>query len=528
MELSKDYLYNREKIVLLICDFYETLQIPNTFYEIKDNLALFPVANIPLIEYILANLIDQNFKNVIITGKNIESVIKHIKTTKFIKYMNIRVLKSNGSCLGDIFREIHSFEYEFWDLIVMYANHYTNIPLGKLIQKHRKATDTIMSILVHKIETNDIHTHVYVTKDNSICNYEKVQGNKLNSQEILSLVKDKKTLQIATCYSGPTVAVISNQVFSIFNENFDYENLGDFVSGMLSSGLYNYKFQLITQDQFERGNQNVCAHSAYGDDKADVSQELYYSREIITLLDYFKINNDVLKMSSKVFRMPQAPDFVKGDVKKVHNIENSVIGEKSSVEGKLKNCIVWENCHIVDDFDDFIIITNGKMYNMFHLEMDAVIEEKEEMESEVQMEKKETFFDDFTDYLMSVSKILDPNDINPNGVFKQISLLRIVWNASKQEVIEAFAFFFIESLDIDNLENSISKACAFFPVLVEFIQMIEDQELLLECMHWNLHEVEFGLKTQIFFNYAFLMVEAGIIDKLVVKKYNKMYKNGQF
>lgn len=542
MDLSKDYLYNREKIVLLICDFYETSQMPDSMFEIKDNIALFPVANIPLVEYILTNLMDQQLKNVIIAGKRIESIVEHIKTTKFFKYMNIRVLKSSGKCLGDIFREIYTCEYEFWDLVVMYANHYTNISFGKLISRHRRAKDTIMTVFTHKIDTNDIHTHIYATKNGDICYYQKISGNRANSEDMLSILKESRSFYVHTCYSGPTIAVISNQIFSIFTDNFDYENLGDFIAGMIASGVYSYKFQMVTQEDLKKPyvtnhhkpveseqyyEEDPCLPGCLDTEGSDSEPECYYSKEVITLFDYFRINDDVLKMSSSVFRLPQTPNFVKGYVKKLHKIENSVVGEKSSVEGSLRNCIVWENCHVVNDLDDFIIITDGRMFNVFHLECEARIESPEASPQE-QPHRKETFFDDFNDYLNSLIDSPDFDELSAEDVFKQISLLRIVWNASRQEVIEAFAFFFIEIIDFEDLEGSISKASWFFGILPEFVQTMDDQELLMECMHWNLHEVEFGLKTQIFFNYAFLLVEGGIIEKAVVKQFNKMHKSGTF
>lgn len=343
MNLSKDYLYNREKIVLLVCDFYETSQIPQTMFEIKDNLALFPVANIPLVEYILTNLMDQQLKNVIIAGRKIESIIEYIKTTKFFKIMNIRVLKSNGKSLGDIFREIHDCEYEFTDLIIMYANHYTNIPLSRLVKRHRRAKDTMMTIFTHKIDSNDVHTHIYATKNGQICYYEKACGGRISSEDMMASLRKHKSFYVYSCYSGPTMAIISNPIFSIFTDNFDYETLGDFISGVIASGIYNYKFQMVTQEDIEKPYINnpqaslesgeyyegdpISAH--HSDIRGvDGNPECHYSREIITLLDYFKINDDVLKMSSSVFRMPQTPNYVKGQVKKLHNIENSVIGEK--------------------------------------------------------------------------------------------------------------------------------------------------------------------------------------------------------
>jgi len=540
MDLSKDYLYNREKIILLVCDFYETSQIPKNMFEIKDNLALFPVANIPLVEYILTSLMDQQLKNVIITGNKIESIVEHIKTTKFMKLMNIRVLKSNGKCIGDLFREIYNTGYEFWDLVVMYANHYTNVPISQLIKQHRKAKDTIMTVFTHKSDTNDTHTHIYATQGKEIRYYEKVLGSRVNSEGMMEALRNNKSLYIFTWFSSPTIAVISGPIFSIFSDNFDYETLGDFMAGMLASGLYNYNFQMVSQDEIRRTCIQPTRSSApcsleenrpvlYLEEKMiEDGPECSYSKEIITLLDYFKINDDVLKMSSSVFRLPQTPNYVKGHIKKMHRIENSVIGERSEVEGGLRNCIVWENCHVLADLDDYIIVTDGSMFNVFHLELNVEAEEEEDVPTPCPYKKAETFFDDFTECLNSVVDSSDFEKTDFDEIFKQISLLRIVWNASRHEVIEAFAFFFVEIIDSNDLESTVSKGSEFFGILAEFVQTMDDQELLMECIHWNLHDTEFGLKTQIFFNYAFLLVERGIVERSVVKSFNKMHKSGTF
>ena len=51
MELTKEFLYTKDKHILLICDYYRTPQIPQIIYEIKNNIATFPIFNLPLIEY---------------------------------------------------------------------------------------------------------------------------------------------------------------------------------------------------------------------------------------------------------------------------------------------------------------------------------------------------------------------------------------------------------------------------------------------------------------------------------------------
>lgn len=542
MELSKDYLYNREKIILLICDFYETLEIPSSIFEIKDNLALFPVANIPLIEYILTNLYDQNFKNVIITGANIDSIIKYIKSTKFLAHMNIRTLKCNGTNLGDVFREIDCFGYDIGDVAVMYANHFTNIPLAKLFKKHKKSKDTALTLFVHNRDTNDLNTHIYVTKDNQVVFYEKTKENTISTEEIELCARKYKSVDVSTCFSAPTFAIVSKSVFTMFTDNFDFATLGDLLIGVFASGIYGYKFKMITQNEIEANYKDrmqiSSTYSEYieGDSYSSVytetcytssEPEQIYSREINTLLDYFHLNNDVIQMSASIFRLQKVPEFLQGKTNFEKKVHNSVVGALSKIEGSLSNCVVWENCHVVDDVSNLIIFDNERIFDLTHLESDLA-QDSSDTKTSQEEKKRETFFDDFSDYLSSCVTEKDLMNINLEDVFKQISLLRIVWNASKQEVIEAFAFFFIDFLDLNNLEDSISKASVFFGVLGEFIETYEDQDLLMECMHLNLHDLPFDVKTQIFFNYIFLFVESGIVDKSIAKKYNRMHKAGLF
>lgn len=540
MELSKEYLYERNKIVLLICDFYQTIQIPSSIFEVRDNMALFPVANVPLIEYILTNLLDQNFRNVIIAGTNIDNIVNHVKTTKFIEHMNIRIFKSSGENTGDLFRELHDLGFEFWDLVVMFANHYTNIPLAKLIKRHRKINNAMMTLFTHDAETNDIMSHVYATIDGNLCHYEKTEMEKVDSSSIMNFLPEHEEVDIATLSSGPTIAVVSNIVFSIFADNFDYATFEDLIVGILASGIYDFKFQVVTQEDLQN-KCTCCVDKVNGCEDPDIFIETcfedagsssYYSKEIVTLLDYYKINDDVLKLSSSVFKMTQTPNFLKGRVDKIHCIENSVIGEKSSIEGNLKNCIVWENCHVVEDFCDYIIFTDGTMFDVFHLEVgesQRILKQQQASEASEQPKKNETFFDDITEYLISILENPNYDQVNLDDVNKQISLLRIVWNASRNELIEAFAFFFIECVDPKNLDESVLKTTTFFAILAETVSTVSEQELLMENMRWNLQEVSnVDLKAQIFFNYAYLFVESNIVEKSIVKRYSKMYKNGTF
>ena len=83
------------------------------------------------------NLLEQRMKNVIIAGKNIDSLVEYIAKVDFLKKMNIRIFHTNGNSLGDTLRDLDDLDYGFEDILVMYANHYSNIPFPKLMKMHR-------------------------------------------------------------------------------------------------------------------------------------------------------------------------------------------------------------------------------------------------------------------------------------------------------------------------------------------------------------------------------------------------------
>lgn len=547
MEITRDFMYNKSRMVLLVCDFYETSQIPVTAYEIIDNLALFPVANLPIIEYILSNLYAQDFKHVIISGKNIDSVLKYIDGSRFKYLMNIRSFRCNGSCLGDIFRSLDELNYEINNMVVMYGNHFSNVPLKKLLKKHKKSNNNLLTVFAHENYSNDVCSNLYVNKSEKIVHFEKNVSKSVDSDEMQDLIKNHKSVTMSSHLSAPTFAVLASEVPRIFTENFDYRNLTDLMVGILAAGVFNFDFQLVTPDDFLNTQQDICQLET-----TEVTTEIYqdgdsistfitesvyntplqlnstYSKEVNTLLDYFNFNLDVLQCDASLFGLASQPESLKGSISSFDNIQNSVVGSKSHVYGTLKNCIVWDNCDLTENYYDQIIFSDNSKYSLFHLNVTLADTLAQSAEGQQTQKKNETFFDDINDYLTDTLKIHKPENINLTNVFKQISLMRIVWNASRSEFLEAFAYFLAETIDENKMEESMSLASVFFGVLDEYCQTEEDQEVFMQALHDILSEYPLEVKTQIFFNYAFLLVDDGIIDKSLVKKYTKMHKNGLF
>lgn len=529
MNLNKEYFYNADKVVLLMCDYYETNQIPREMYSIKDNLALFPIANVPLIDLILTNLSDQGFTNVILAGSKIDSLLKYLKKTNFFNILNMRVFRSEGGSLGDVFRELDHLDFGFTDFLIMYANTYTNIPFDRLIRKHRKAKDNLLTFYTYYNDSNDTNAHLYASVDNKVIYYDKIVDGAVDAPEIFTALYKHKSVDVDLSCSSPTIAVVSNHAFHLFSENFDCHTLGDLTASILATGLYGYGFQLVRDGDIgtkKRSHSAVYSEIVPGSIFiADSAEESFYSREIITLLDYYKLNRDFADDPS-IISHPFELNLVKGAINESHAISNSFVGECSFVNANISDCIVWDNCCVQEDYDGYIVFSNGAQVKVQHLESDG-----RSLSSPSPAEKgaggqKETFFDSINNLLharVATAKLYD-NDMS--DVCKQVSLLRIIWNASRQELIEAFAFFFVDMLDTNHLEDSLSKASLFFGVLASSISDRSDEELLMACIYDHLSELDRDLKVQILFNYGFLFVQEGIIDKYVVRKYNKMYKAG--
>lgn len=529
MELNKEYIRNSKHIVLLICDFYETNQIPKKVYAIKDNLALFPVVNVPLIELILTNLANQDLKNVVLVGSRIDALLLHLEGTCFRQALNMRVFRTASSSLGDVFREMHSRGFEFKDLLVTYANHFTNIPLSQLMKYHKEARDNLMTMYAYPHDTNDTNVYMYALVGRDILYYDKLENGRIEAPEIVAAVYKEKSVDIAYWHGSPTIVALSKEALSIFHENFDFHTLGDLLSGMLASKIYGFKFQMLTDDDFEDESyeQASCSESSAEEEwLGRTRRSQFYSREVNTLLDYFRLNKD-LGENPSIISHRRRSEFIKSAVRNGHMVQNSIVGTDSRIEGNLYDCIVWNNCSVGRDCNRLIVISDDFEIDVFHLESEGIPEEKV-CEDIVIRKESETFFEDVSNFLRSRVATAKLYDIDMQDVYKQISLLRIIWNATKYEVIEAFAYFMIDIIDSLNLEESLSRATVIFCILSGSITNREEQEHLMDALYDSSFSLEDTIRAQVFFNYGYLFVQEGIVSKSVVRKYNRMYESGKF
>jgi translation initiation factor eIF-2B subunit epsilon len=519
----RNFIRNNDNIVLLVCDYYQTKQIPYEMTLKKDNLALFPVANIPMIDFILKSLINRSLTNIILCGEFIDKIIEHVSLfyTKKINWISW----SGESSLGDVIRYFNDINYDLKDMLVMYANHYTNFDLNNLFETHRK-NNNLVTFFLHENISNSKIKNFYGTKDNQIVFYERSVNDKFNQKHVQETVEKYKTVEFNFKGSSPNLAVISPKVFQMFTDNFDFNSLADFLESLLAFNPFNLKIGYLE-------NEKILLPSL----------KSVYSREILTLYDYYRFNEDNIKYEIEdISQLTQNSDLLKSDnnyffdLPEGFSIENTVlgynnklgdeycikdssVGNRCIISGNVRRCIIWDDVNVTEDLEEIIVFSNGHKINVHYLEVEMEIEEVEE--------EKGNFFDDIVTYLNECDEILE-SDNNLESIIRQVNLIRIVWNASDLDFIEAFAIFLIEYINENDMESSTINASAYFPLLSGSINCIEDQEELLSIMYNLMIENDIEYRKQVLFRYGYLFIEDGIICKNVLKKYNKMIKKGTF
>ncbi|KAI5172699.1 translation initiation factor eIF-2B subunit epsilon [Pancytospora epiphaga] len=536
MEITREFITTALPVVLLVCDYYEVAKSAKD--KMVRDAALFPVGKVTLVDLILNNLAEQNFNNVIIAGRKIDPIVKHVSANWKDSGLNIAAYKSSGETLGDMLREMHSSRIEMGDVLIMYANTYTNMDLTMLWKRHKESNGrNILTLCTYEKNTTDDAVHVYGTNGCRVLFYQKLEGDKLDSEDIFHTLLKHKSISVDFMSSSPTIAVASPDVFTLFNDNFDYQTLGDLMVGELANEYQDGVFEIVK----DSGPQILaelgawCCRGTESDRFMNVrgftQPKRIYSREILTVHDLSNLIADVRHaLIHKQAVIDSFSDKIPGG-HVVHVTGQFVDALDGPDNDDLAERSLWDSLLTASDTSCDALgfsAMSSTLYNLNNIECDNGKNSFEisldEEESEVAGKESQSFFVNV--YCLLYSHVTSPTlyDTNIDDLNKQVSLLRIVWNASCSEAIEAFGQFFVKMLDLENLEDSLSKASVFFDILSTYIVSRQDEELLMETIYNNIHNIEYDLKVQILFNYGFLFVQSGVVDKSVVKRYNKMYK----
>ncbi|ORD94996.1 hypothetical protein ECANGB1_1702 [Enterospora canceri] len=561
MEIFTRQFAYKDDLVFLLCDYYDDKYIPMNMYDVTDNLTLFPIGQDPVIDFILQNLLEQNYKNVVLVGDRIGSVIRHVTKSKFDILMSIAFLSNDALStkfgevtyvkdkkylldnIGQFFRTLLEFNIQN-NFLVMMANQYSNFNIAHIRNFHAYR-EAHITFLVFERVTNDPEFFIYDHSDTG-----RVFGISKNTKRVNDVAA--KCNRPGFFYTTPELC----QLFNEFADARDMTQLIDELKSTFSFGkykLYCINEEILTVFQKKNGGRTAEARdivkvkeSGFGEllqlvelDNDELAYLLnyeknlfqlddtkyYYSREITTLLDYINLCKEMEKHLDKLLnndRISQHTELYKNEKNgSVYNLLNRL--ERMNVSHKFSIASKKE----AQEY--YIELTSGEIVDCCSIKDELFESESENSEDE----KKETFFDECIDYM---KKTMRQGNVELDEIQKNITLFKIYWNTSPHEVLEAYAMFFVEIIldelekrrdktkqNTTVLEDLVCNAADYFYLLTEELSgNIDLQKYFMDVLQENIEEELSGsIKYNVFYSYCYLLKSSRTIKKSLLKVYLK-------
>lgn len=265
--MNKEQEYDATKIrkAVVIADTYTSLLSP---FSKTSNELLLPVANIPIIEYMIDFLLSNSIKEIIFIVKNNPQTLKDYIRFHFKKTFNIRVISSeNFNGVGDCLRELFTENRISYDFVLIRGLFIANFNLEKVFDLHLKAREDktkqyIMTCVMktfkneHAIRTNyDDAVIIHDKNTNQIVQYESLKDTSdfaLNANLQFRSDKPIKSFNLRYDLYDTGIDICSPDVINHFSLNFDYNDIrDDLFKNVLVSEIYLDQFLLHELDPNE-------------------------------------------------------------------------------------------------------------------------------------------------------------------------------------------------------------------------------------------------------------------------------------
>ncbi|EME29408.1 translation initiation factor eIF-2B epsilon subunit isoform 1 [Galdieria sulphuraria] len=228
------------KAVLFADFFSDKLRPPctdGTFCE-----ALLPIVNVSLLQYQLEALLQAEVKDcVIICREHIkETLAKFVKTLNFD--MNLHFLtNSQWLVAGDAIRELDS--RGDWrpqsDFILIFPGAFFTFNLLDVVKEHRARRERSKSwVLTSCFGLRSISSSCDIARleNGQIIQYSYDRKDKIVIPGITTLTEYSSRVEIFSSLEDCGIDICAPEVLVEFRENFDYDNIRDFIRGKIDGG----------------------------------------------------------------------------------------------------------------------------------------------------------------------------------------------------------------------------------------------------------------------------------------------------
>lgn len=350
------------------------------FQPLSDNvpLALFPLANKPLLAYTLDFLSSSGVQQIYVYCCHCSPQIKEYLANskwgaKSSQCQITPIVSSDFTSLGDVLRDIDQKSLFETDFLLVSGDLVSNMSLQQALNEHRERrtkdkNKPLMTLLLHSCspthETRSAEDDMIVALDSrtqQVLHYQKIGLTKKTKFEFplkTLLQTECSNIEFRYDFSDVGVAICSSQVPQLFTDNFDYQTKEDFIKGILINEEFlgnqihihtikrDFAARISTLHMYDTISKAVMSRWIYPyvPDNSFETSENQFSK---------KKESNSPPLSSKLYRHLRRNVYI-GDIKslgKDTSIEdNCVIGHDTVIGNncKIRNSIIGFGCVIGD------------------------------------------------------------------------------------------------------------------------------------------------------------------------------------
>lgn len=353
--------------------------------------ALFPLANVPLIDYTMELLVSAGVKEIFVFcgggehGARIKQYIRTSQWAKLLRSKNVHTFDGDKS-VGDCLRECEKLEQinSKADMVIvtgpLVSNHDVQATLARHKETKKKDKATIMTLALkrlgrwHRTRSAADATTWGIDKDTKeLLIYDPAADARKLMKIEMDLLKQSRSLTLATDLIDTRVYVCTAQLLIEFQSNFDFHTMEQLIADLLlNAELYGHKMFVDEIADTSYATPIRCVHS-YDAVSRDVLARWVYPTALDThwhhrpsalepnALYVCTRGNTYKEASARLSRSAkQGPNSALGRGTKVGEnsvLERCVVGDQCRIgkNCKLYGCYVWSGCVI----EDGVTITNA-------------------------------------------------------------------------------------------------------------------------------------------------------------------------
>ncbi|KAK1376175.1 eIF-2B GDP-GTP exchange factor subunit epsilon [Heracleum sosnowskyi] len=332
---------------------------------------LLPLVNVPVVEYTLSWLQSVGVTEVFVFC--CDQVKDYLHMSDWLAEPNFKVsiiVSKNCVCVGDALRLMYERDVIHGDFILVNGDTVSNMMFDQAIVEHkerrRKYSKAVMTMVVKKSmpcqitklsrfgndemiiavdsDTKQLLSYEDTVEDLSVVSLDKAMVS--DNRRAVSLYNDRQDCWIDIC---------SPEVLSIFNENFDYQDMrNDFVKGLLFDDAQGFK--IFTYDICSGYAARVDNIRSYDAISKDIIRKWTYPSVPDVLFENSETNlgrERMFRASEVVGQSQIGPLTVIGSGTIIGNkttISKSVVGGGCTIGSNvtIDGCYIWNNVTIED------------------------------------------------------------------------------------------------------------------------------------------------------------------------------------